>query len=878
MIAYMNWHSKSIEKTLLSVNASKDSGLNSRQAKKLLEENGPNLLEAKKKKSIIWSFFEQFQDFMIIILIAAAILSLLVSVLNGETDFVDPIIIISIVILNATLGVIQESRAKHALESLQKLSAPRTTVLRDSKKIEIDSENLVVGDIIFLETGDRVTADARLIEVSGLRSEESSLTGESEPADKTAKDIMPENASLAERRNMVYSGSSVVGGRGKAVITATGMDTEVGKIASLIDSAAPPQTPLQRRLDGIGNVLGVSALILCGAVFIMGIFNNTSGFDSFMLAISLAVAAVPEGLPAIVTIVLSLGVQKMAKNNAIVRRLPAVETLGSATVICSDKTGTLTQNKMEVQKLWTPGQGTDGENKLISCGTLCCNSTLTKIGNKLTPQGDPTENAIVSAAMGKGIFREILEKKSPRVLELPFDSSRKLMSTVNRRNGRGNFIITKGAPDILLPLCSRYEKNGRLDSMSDSMRNKIRSENTAMAGKALRVIAVAYKDLGAEYDKKGEKLERDLVFLGLIAMMDPPRPEAREAVAECKRAGIKPVMITGDHAATATAIAYDLGILSGDGSVISGRELDKLSDSEMERRVGSYSIFARVTPEHKSRIVRALQANGEIVAMTGDGVNDAPALKAANIGCAMGRSGTDVARDASDMILTDDNFATIVAAVKEGRGIYQNIVKSVHFLLSCNVGEILTILLAFALGMPSPLLPIHLLWINLVTDSLPALAIGAEKPDRNIMDQKPVDPKGSMFADGRGVDIIIQGIMIGLISILAFIIGINSGDYTTARTCTFAVLSLSQLVHSFNVRSSESLFSIGFFTNPKLVAAFLICVIMQVSVICLPTLSGIFRTAMLSADEWKIVAGLALVPLAAVEAGKLIFGAKRKKR
>lgn len=877
MVTQMNWHSKSAEDALLALGTDKSKGIDVRRAKKLLEEKGPNQLKVKKNKGIMRRFIEQFQDFMIILLMAAAILSLLISVLGGEADFADPIIIIAIVILNATLGVIQESRAQHAIESLQKLSAPRTSVLRDGKRDVIDSNTLVPGDIIFLESGDRVTADARLITSSALKAEESSLTGESEPSDKSASAVIDEGAALGERRNMVYSGSSIVRGRGKAVVTATGMDTEVGKIASLIENSAPPQTPLQRRLERIGNILGISALVLCGIVFALGVYNKTSIFDSFMLAISLAVAAVPEGLPAIVTIVLSLGVEKMAQNNAIVRRLPAVETLGSATVICSDKTGTLTQNKMEVRKLWSPG-GKGYEEKLLSFASLCCNCTVDKSAEKMVVSGDPTENAIVSAAMDMGIDKDALERRSPRVLEVPFDSGRKLMSTVNTQRGRGNVLITKGAPDILLPLCSKYESDGNIRSMSEVMREKIRGENSAMADRALRVIAVAYRELDSVSNRDTEKLERDLVFLGLIAMMDPPRPEAKAAVAECKRAGIKPVMITGDHAATATAIASELGILNDRRSVVTGRELDLLSDRELEDSVEALSVFARVSPEHKSRVVRALQVKGNIVAMTGDGVNDAPALKAADIGCAMGESGTDVARDASDMVLTDDNFATIVAAVREGRGIYQNICKSIHFLLSCNVGEILVILLAFLLGMPSPLLPIHLLWINLVTDSLPALAIGSEKADRSIMIQKPINPKASMFAGGRAFDIITQGIMIGAISMLAFIAGMRTGDYTVARTYAFAVLSLSQLVHAFNVRSGESLFSIGFLSNKKLAAAFVICVIMQVSVICLPSLSAIFKTAVLTAEGWKVVISLSLVPLVAVEAEKLIFGRKSRKK
>lgn len=858
----MNWYSKDIKEVLAHFTADKNRGLSEAEAKKRLEATGRNRLEEKRKKGLFSKFIQQMSDFMVIILIAAAVLSLFISIIDGDADFVDPVIIIAIVLLNATMGIIQESKAEKAIESLQKLSAPKSTVLRGGQKLEIDSECIVTGDIIFFETGDCITADARIIESAALSVEESSLTGESEPALKSERARVAEGMSLGERRSMVYSGSAVVGGRCRAVVTATGMDTEVGKIAKMLDDAEPPETPLQKRLAGTGKILAGAALIMCGLVFALGIIQATDILDSFMLSVSLAVAAVPEGLPAIVTIVLALGVQRMAKKNAIVRKLPAVETLGSATVICSDKTGTLTQNKMTVQKL-ADNRGAvpspEMRRKILTYGALCTNSTVTVVDGKPRAEGDPTENAIVNAALCDNISRDALEKKFPRVTELPFDSKRKLMSTVHKNPDGGRLIITKGAADVLIKICG----------MSDAERKTILEANSKMADKALRVIAVAYRETG---NLAEAEVEKDLTFLGLIAMQDPPRPEVRDAVQTCKRAGIKPVMITGDHAATAAAIARQLGILSSDGRVLTGQELDGLTDAGLRSAASTCNVFARVSPEHKSRVVKAFQERGEIVAMTGDGVNDAPALKIADIGCAMGESGTDVARDASDMILTDDNFATIVSAVREGRGIYQNICKSVHFLLSCNVGEILTILGAFLLGMSSPLLPIQLLWINLVTDSLPALAIGAEKADGDIMDRKPVRPKSSMFADGRGLDIAVQGVMIGVLALLAFYIGVGAGDYTTGRTFSFAVLSISQLVHAFNIRSSESLFKIGFFSNPMLVGAFVICCIMQVSVICIPALSGIFGVRALTLGQWGTVALLSLLPLIAVELGKLLFG------
>ena len=864
----MAFHTQSIQETLQTLKSDRTTGLSKKEAAKRLAQIGKNQLEGKRSKPFLLKFLAQFSDFMVLILLAAAGLSFLVSLWEGHADFVDPLIILTIVFLNATMGVIQEAKAERAISSLQALSAPKTRVIRDSAELEIDSENVVPGDLLLFETGDAITADAQLLESIALRVEESSLTGESTAVSKDHAARPKENAPLGERRNMLFSGSTIVAGRARAVATTTGMATEVGKIASLLDRAETPQTPLQRRLGDTGKTMGLFALLICSFIFLLGIIQRTDLLDSFMLATSLAVAAVPEGLPAIVTIVLALGVQRLARRNAIVRKLPAVETLGSATIICSDKTGTLTQNRMTVKSIAHGSNGNQnrqGLQKLLLYGALCTNTRIS--GKDRRVQGDPTETAIVEAALADGLDLQKSATRYPRRGEIPFDSARKRMSTLHR-DAEVNLLIVKGAPDVLLRLCDHLDTPTGATLLTDSKRREILAQNAQMADQALRVIAVAYRNTQMSGETLTERAEQNLTFLGLIAMQDPPRPEAKDAVRTCKRAGIRPVMITGDHAYTAAAIARELGILSGNRQVLTGEDLDTLSDQALQKAVKNTAVFARVSPEHKSRVVEAFQKNGEIVAMTGDGVNDAPALKIADIGCAMGKTGTDVARDASDMILTDDNFTTIVAAVREGRGIYQNMVKSVHFLLSCNVGEILTILIAVSLGMPSPLLPIQLLWVNLVTDSFPALALGAEKTDRDIMDRPPVNPKSSMFAGGLGLDILFQGLMIGGLALWAFFLGIRTGDYTTGRTFAFAVLSLSQLVHAFNVRSRESLFKIGFFSNGKMILAFFACAAMQIIVIGHPSLAAIFGVAPLTLTQWRTVALLAPIPLVVVELSK----------
>jgi len=857
----MDWYRKSVGEAISHLGADGETGLSEKEARARLDQVGPNRLEGKKGKSLIRKFIQQFSDFMVLILLGAAGLSLAVSILEGHADFIDPIIILAIVILNATMGVVQEAKAERAIQSLQKLSAPKTRVIRSGAERSVDSEDIVPGDLLLFETGDAITADARIVESVALRVEESSLTGESTPVEKDPAARVPQDAPLGERRNMIFSGSTVVGGRCRAVVTETGMATQVGQIAGFLDSAETPDTPLQRRLGTLGRGLGMFALLICSFIFLLGVVQRTSLTDSFMLAVSLAVAAVPEGLPAIVTIVLALGVSRMVRKNAIVRKLPAVETLGSATVICSDKTGTLTQNKMTVQTCIPAG---NDMQKLLRYGALCTNVTLVEEKGKRRIQGDPTEAAIVEAALGAGINLGLERKRYPRRGEVPFDSARKRMGTLHRGSDGGLFIV-KGAPDVLLELCKYSDGGTGQTPLTAEKRQEILDQNASLAHKALRVIAVAYRHT----ERPGDQAERDLTFLGLIAMQDPPRPEVKDAVRTCKRAGIRPVMVTGDHAATAAAIARELGILGPRGQVTTGPELDQLTEGELKQAVKTTAVFARVSPAHKSRIVEAFQANGEIVAMTGDGVNDAPALKVADIGCAMGETGTDVARDAADMILTDDNFATIVSAVREGRGIYQNIVKSVHFLLSCNVGEILTILLAILIGMPTPLLPIQLLWINLVTDSLPALALGAERADRDSMDRPPVNPKSSMFSGGLTADILFQGALIGGIALWAFFIGIRGGDVTLGRTFAFAVLALSQLFHAFNVRSRESIFRVGVFSNPKMILAFLICAAMQVVVIGHPALSEIFGTVPLTPAQWGTVVLMAPIPLAVMELMKV---------
>ncbi|MDO5294585.1 MAG: calcium-translocating P-type ATPase, PMCA-type [bacterium] len=874
----MYWHNMSYKDVATELEVNPEIGLTKKEATQRLHKYGPNELLTKKNKPLIMKFIEQFKDFMIITLIAAAGISFLVSLLEGQCDLVDPIIILLIITLNAILGVIQEAKAERSLDALKKLSAPNALVKRDGTIETIESSKLVPGDIIYLEAGYFVPADARLIESVNLKVEESSLTGESTPVEKEADLILKENTILGERHNLVLSSSIVTYGRGSAIVIKTGMNTEVGHIARMIMNDDSPSTPLQKRLADTSKILGVTALGICIVIFILGIIKKMPIFDMFMTSVSLAVAAIPEGLPAIVTIMLSLGVQRMAKKNSVIRKLPAVETLGSATIICSDKTGTLTQNQMTVTKI----HSSDGEERMTSTfskdiltmAALCNDSILQIDHNEVTTTGEPTENALVLAAFHNNINKQKLELNYPRVNEIPFDSTRKLMTTVHKMDHCYR-VITKGAPEVVLKLCSNIYSKGSIHGVNASNLMDIVKQNQIMASQALRVIAVAYKDMNCQ--EATSSLEKNLTFLGLIGMIDPPREEVKDAVSECKMAGIKPVMITGDHISTACAIGKELGILEHNREAISGAELNTMSDACLSENIYDYSVFARVSPEHKVRIVKAFQANNEIVAMTGDGVNDAPALKAADIGCAMGITGTDVAKNAADMILTDDNFATIVSAVKEGRGIYDNIKKAIHFLLSSNIGEIITIFVAILLGLPTPLVAVQLLWVNLVTDSLPAISLGVEPVEKDIMKRKPVPPDHGLFADGLGFKIVFEGIMIGALALSAFYIGYSVYDTMNGtfisqplvgRTMCFAVLSLSQLFHAFNMRSHHSLFTIGIFTNTKLTLSFFICVFMQVIVISYAPLAKVFKVTPLTLSQWCIVGLLSFLPIIIVELQK----------
>ncbi len=829
------------------------------------EKYGENKITGKKQKSLFKRFLLQFCDFMIVILLIAAAVSFVTSFLQGDGDITDPIIILAIVILNAVIGVVQESRAQHAIEALKKISAPETQVIRNGKTQKVHSMDIVRGDIILLETGDLVPADARLIESVNLKTEESSLTGESLPVEKSAQAVLAEKTIVAERKNMVYSGSVVVAGRGRAIVTEIGMHTQIGQIAGLINNASDGETPLQARLAKTGKVLGMGALVVCMLVFLLGILHGFHILDTFMIAVSLAVAAIPEGLPAIVTVVLALGVQRMAKKNAIIRRLPACETLGGATVICTDKTGTLTMNKMEVKAVADISgrlpQHEAAAKWILECGTLCNNSTVNRTEDGMDITGDPTETAIVAACVAGGTAKAALEGKYPRIGEIPFDSKRKLMTTIHKLPD-GYRVITKGAPDYLIKKCTKYKKDTGIYPLSGRELRNIEQINDQLASEAMRVLCVAYKDVTTNPSGREES---DLVFLGLIGLADPPREDVKEAVLLCMRAGIRPIMITGDHLTTATAIAKQTGILKKGSIALTGSDLDAMDDKELKTAVKKCCVFARVTPEHKMRIVKALQRCGEVVAMTGDGVNDAPALKAADIGCAMGKIGTEVAKSAADMVLTDDNFSTIVSAVKEGRGIYDNIRKAVHFLLSCNIGEILTIFAASLFNLPTPLFAIQLLWVNLVTDSLPAIALGLEPVEPDVMYRKPVRKEQSLFHGGLFWDILLQGCMIGAFTLLGFTLGNVFYSLETGRTIAFAVLSLSQLVHAFNVRSRHSVFDIGLFSNKVMCLSFVVCAALQISVITIPVLAGVFKTVPLDPLQWMLVVLLSALPLAIME-------------
>lgn len=867
------WHNKAPGSILAELETSRDSGLSGAQAQQRLERYGPNALEQQKKKSLAARLLSQLKDPMILVLLAAAVLSLAAS---GFEEWTDTVIILVIILVNAAISISQEGNAERALEALRNMSAPLAKVVRDGKTVRLETSALVPGDIILLEAGDLVPADARILECSSLKTDESAMTGESAPVPKQAVDSLPEETPLGDRINMVISATVVTNGRATCVVTGTGMNTEVGRIAGLLRDAGDTDTPLQLRMVEISKILSLICLLVCAVTFGVGLFQGKNLLDMFMTAVSLAVAAIPEGLPAIVTIVLALGVQRMVKRNAIVKKLPAVETLGCASVICSDKTGTLTQNKMTVVDVWTVG----GAHRVqaLTIGALCNDASLTyEPGGTPKTAGDPTETALITLAYTEGLDKNELERTMPRRAELPFDSERKLMSTIHPKPGGGYRVMVKGAPDVLLNRC-RFVLASSPAPLTDSMRHQILAANEDMAARALRVLGMAWRDIDSiPTQLTSNTLERDLTFVGLTGMIDPPRTEVKDAVARCYAAGIRPVMITGDHKLTAVAIAKELNIFRPGDLAITGEDLDFMPQELLEREVEKFSVYARVSPEHKMRIVQAWQKRGHVVAMTGDGVNDAPALKAADIGCAMGVSGTDVAKSAADMILTDDNFATIVHAVEQGRGIYANIKKAIHYLLSCNIGEILTIFVATLLNCHQmPLIPVQLLWLNLVTDSLPALALGMEPVEAGVMEQKPRGAKESLFNKAFSLRLIWQGIMVGGLTLAAYWLGEYvlsdpSVADATANTMAFATLTLSQLFHAFDVRSeNHSLFHVGVFSNKAMNEAFLVGMAMQMSVLCLPPLQKVFCVVFLRPTEWLVVLALAVAPLIICEIEKAL--------
>ena len=809
---------------------------------------------------------------MIITLIIAAIISAVVSKLNGEADYIDSIIIVAIVIFNAIMGLVQEQKAEKSLEALKKMTAPNAKVRRNGRVQEIDATLVVPGDIVILEAGNYVPADCRLINSYNLKIEESALTGETIPSLKDSSKILKENTAMGDLCNMVFATTIVVNGHGEAIVVETGMNTRVGKIAGMIIEDESPETPIQKKLAEVGKILAIACIIICVLIFVIGIFKKIPIIEMFMTSVGLAVAAIPEGLPAIVTIMLSIGVTKMAKKNSIIRKLPAVETLGSSSVICSDKTGTLTQNKMTVTEVRNCfGRANSNERKFIlELGTMCTDTTEERINGKLGFVGEATEVAISNAAMEEGVSKSFLYDEMKRINDIPFDSKRKMMTTIHKY-GNGYRIITKGAPDVLLKRCSNCYSGGQIVPIF-SKKDDINEQNNQMAEKALRVIAVAYKDV--EKLPEMQDVEKDLIFCGLIGMIDPPREGVKEAVRTCRRAGIKTVMITGDHLQTAKAIAKELGILKRGDLAIDGETLERMSQHELEQNIMDYSVFARVSPEHKVRIVKAFQSTGAVVAMTGDGVNDAPALKNADIGIAMGKGGTDVAKNAADMILLDDNFVTIVEAVKQGRNIYDNIKKAIHFLISTNIGEIVTIFFGLVLGIKSPLLAIQLLWINLVTDSLPAIALGLEKEEENIMSRLPRNPKKNLFADGLWWKIIIEGAMLGMFTLLAFSIGNRLYSVEVGRTMAFLTLGILELVHSFNIKSEESIFKIGVLENKYLVGALVLGVILQVIVVVVSPLAQVFSLVPLTEIQWLYTILIAVAPIPIVEIQKAVNGYK----
>ncbi len=865
----ISWHALSFQEVIQQLETDLEKGITTEEAQKRLIDNGRNVLPTGKRKTILGMFIDQFKDFLILILVAAAIISGLL----GETT--DATVIIVILIINAVLGVSQERKASKALDALKKMSIPECDVIRDESLQKISSEELVPGDIILLHEGDYIPADLRLIEVYNLRIDEASLTGESVPVEKVIEPVA-DNLPIADRINMAYSGTIVAYGRAKGVVTETGLNREIGKIAQLLEKEEEVVTPLQKRLAGLGKLLGYLTLIVCGVVFVVGIIRGEQTFDMFMTAVSLAVAAIPEGLPAIVTIVLALGVTRMSQRNAIIRKLPAVETLGSATVICTDKTGTLTQNQMTVQEVF---QMNDEEKEaqarvflaseiLIKIGVLCNDSSIAKDNGKVQRFGDPTELALIELAEKNGYSAEKIRQDFPRLDEVPFDSKRKMMSTLHEFNGIKR-ILVKGAPDILINRCSFYQEGDQKRPLGEEEKQLILSKIEEMAGKALRVLAFAEKEI-PDKRKISQEDEVDLNFYGLVGMIDPPRPEVKQALEEASSAGIETIMITGDNLLTAKTIAQDLGLIQSGDEAITGQEMERLSQETLMEKIKHLRVFARVWPEQKLNIVEALQKNHEVVAMTGDGVNDAPALKKADIGVAMGITGTDVAKEVADVVLMDDNFATIVKAIEEGRVIFDNIRKFVMYLLACNIGEIFAIFIPILIGLHRPLVPVQILLINLVTDGLPAMALGVDSPEPDIMMRKPRNPKEGILNPQSMKIILFNSVFIAVSVIIAFVAGTSMGGIETGRTMAFVTLAFSELLRAYSFRSEKRNFwQINLRSNLYLIEAALLSAAIVLITVIVPSAARVFSNVPLNGLEWMYTIVFSFISFFAYEIWKL---------
>ena len=875
------YHSLTVAETAAALHTDLNKGLTAKEVQNRFEKYGPNEFVQTEPKSLLAKFIDQFKNFMIIVLLIAAVISGVVGYLHGE-GFTDAVIILVIVVVNAFIGLFQELKAENSLEALKKMSAPHCKVLRDGQVDEIPARDLVPGDIVVIETGDLVPADLRLAEAVNLKVQEAALTGESVPEEKFTNAI-DADMSIGDRDNMGFSSSIVTYGRGAGIVTATGMDTEVGKIAAMIQAAPETQTPMQIKINQLGRFLGIVALAICVIIFLAGYFQGREIIAMFMIAVSLAAAAIPEGLPVVSTIVMAVGVQRLAKKHAIVRNLSSVETLGSCGIICSDKTGTLTQNKMTVVRLYADNQETEtpqdvneAQKQLARVMILANDAKLSQAEGRWKTTGDPTETALIDLGLKYGLDKNELEETYKRVAEVPFDSGRKMMTTVNRGADGQLTVNTKGGLDEVLECCTHIWHDGYVKPLDEDRKKAIKLTNGQMAAKALRVLAAACKDIERlPADITAATLENGLVFAGMLGMIDPPREEVKAAVATCRAAGIKPVMITGDHLITAVAIAEALDIRQPGDEVMTGRELEEISDMELEKKVSNIAVYARVSPEHKVRIVKALQASGKVVAMTGDGVNDAPALKLADIGVAMGITGTDVSKEAADVVLTDDNFATIVVAVEEGRRIYDNILKAIQFMLSTNIGEILVILVAILANWATPLLPIQILWINLVTDSFPALALSVDPAADGIMRRKPVDARKGIMRGTYMLRILLQGVMIAVLSLTAFIVGSRT-SVAAGQTMTFAVLAFTQITHVLNVRTTHYSAFKHMFNNKWLWAALILVIALMLIVLEMPYLHDIFHLARLSAAQWVWVVCLSLAPLPIVEAVKWVWRFRHK--